>query len=202
MNKPARTKTLGWVAGLVFVSLVCLFLEFDVVAEKEVKMKHEVTRTDAEWRKQLSPEQYRVLRQKGTEAPFSGKYTKHYEKGTYACAGCGTTLFSSDEKYDSGCGWPSFWKEKIQGNVLTEEDRSHGMVRTEILCSKCGGHLGHVFDDGFFVSRGSRDDLVGTGVKFLVKKRAVFFDSRPSPEGQARLVQIDIRALHRFARLV
>jgi len=139
---------MGWLLAFAVVLFVSLFLEFDVVAEKEVDMKYEVTKTDAEWRKQLTSEQYRVLRQKGTEAPHTGKYDKHNDQGTYVCAGCGATLFSSDAKYDPGCGWPSFWKEKIEGNVDTEADRSHGMVRTEILCSKCGGHLGHVFEDG------------------------------------------------------
>jgi peptide methionine sulfoxide reductase msrA/msrB len=151
MNEPAAKKkrrAAGWIVGLVLVLLASLFLEFEVVAEKEANMNYEVTKTEAEWQKQLTSEQYRVLRQKGTEAPHSGKYTKHHNPGTYVCVGCGTTLFSSDAKYDSGCGWPSFWKEEIKGNVETDADRSLGMVRTEILCSKCGGHLGHVFKDG------------------------------------------------------
>lgn len=102
---------------------------------------------DAGWKKKLTPEQYRVLRGKGTELPFTGKLLNNKESGTYVCAGCGTELFSSDAKFDSGSGWPSFYaanKDKIE----TRADRSHGMVRIEVLCRKCGGHLGHVFDDG------------------------------------------------------
>jgi peptide-methionine (R)-S-oxide reductase len=105
-------------------------------------------RSDAEWRAQLDPDQYRVLRQKGTEAPFSGVYDHVFEPGTYHCAGCGAELFSSDAKYDSGCGWPAF-SAPLNGEAVDEEvDTSHGMVRTEVLCADCGGHLGHVFEDG------------------------------------------------------
>src|SRR6266576_2971260 len=98
-----------------------------------------IEKTDAEWRAELSPEEYRVLRQKGTEAPFSGEYDHTFEPGTYHCAGCGTELFRSETKYDSGCGWPA---------VDEETDTTYGMVRTEVMCSNCGGHLGHVFPDG------------------------------------------------------
>ncbi len=100
------------------------------------------------WKKKLTNEQYHVLREKGTEMPFSGKYVHTKEKGMYVCAGCGTTLFSSDTKFDSGTGWPSFDRPENTQNVELKEDRSHGMVRIEVLCKKCGGHLGHVFDDG------------------------------------------------------
>jgi len=96
----------------------------------------------------LSPEQYRILRQKGTEAPFSGEYYKHKEDGTYLCAACGEKLFSSETKYDSGSGWPSFYAPVDGGAVHEEEDLSHGMRRIEVQCSNCGGHLGHVFPDG------------------------------------------------------
>jgi peptide-methionine (R)-S-oxide reductase len=107
-----------------------------------------VVKTEAEWQAQLDPEQYRVLRQKGTEAPFSGEYDHVFEPGTYHCAGCGAELFGSDAKYDSGCGWPAF-SEPATGSALEEEtDSSYGMVRTEVLCASCGGHLGHVFPDG------------------------------------------------------
>jgi len=105
-------------------------------------------KSEAEWRECLTPEQYRVLRQKGTERPFTGQYHASKEKGTYTCAGCGNALFSSDTKFDSGTGWPSFWKPLEEESVATEEDRSMWMTRTEVLCSRCGGHLGHVFDDG------------------------------------------------------
>lgn len=100
------------------------------------------------WKKKLSKEQYQVLREKGTEPAFTGKYWNHHEKGIYKCAGCGAPLFSSGEKFDSGTGWPSFNKPYDKDNVKEEVDTSYGMIRTEVLCSKCGGHLGHVFDDG------------------------------------------------------
>jgi peptide-methionine (R)-S-oxide reductase len=110
-------------------------------------MAEKVERSDAEWRETLTPEQYHVLRQKGTERPFTGKYAHSKEGGTYHCAGCGQALFRSDEKFESGTGWPSYWAP-IAGTVDTETDSSYGMARTEVLCRACGGHLGHVFEDG------------------------------------------------------
>ncbi len=107
-----------------------------------------MARTDAEWKQILTPEQYRVLRQKGTERPFTGEYEKSKEAGTYLCAGCGNPLFSSKAKFDSGTGWPSFTSPLSDSSVATEEDRSLWMKRTEVLCRACGGHLGHAFDDG------------------------------------------------------
>lgn len=111
-------------------------------------MSDKIELTDEEWRKKLSPEQYHVLRQSGTERAFTGEYDKHYEDGEYVCAGCGTVLFASDAKYNSGCGWPAFTKPAQDETVEQRRDTSHGMIRTEVLCSKCGGHLGHVFPDG------------------------------------------------------
>jgi peptide-methionine (R)-S-oxide reductase len=108
----------------------------------------EIEKTEAEWQAELSPEQYRVLRQKGTEAPFSGEYDHTFEPGTYHCAGCGAVLFESDAKYDSGCGWPAFFAPADAGAIDEESDATYGMVRTEVLCASCGGHLGHVFPDG------------------------------------------------------
>jgi peptide-methionine (R)-S-oxide reductase len=106
-----------------------------------------VTKTDQEWREQLAPEQYEVLRQKGTERPFTGKYYDMHDDGSFVCAGCGQTLFASETKFDSGCGWPSFY-DALPGTVEMHEDRTHGMHRIEVTCAQCGGHLGHVFPDG------------------------------------------------------
>ena len=107
-----------------------------------------VQKTEAEWRAELDPEQYHVLREKGTEAPFSGEYDHVFEPGTYRCAGCGAELFRSEAKYDSGCGWPAFYSPASDEGIDEETDQTFGMVRTEVMCSNCGGHLGHVFPDG------------------------------------------------------
>ena len=108
----------------------------------------QVRKTDEEWAAELTPEQYEVLRRHGTEPAFTGKYVYSKEKGVYRCAGCGAELFSSDTKFDSGTGWPSFTEPAVAEAVETHEDRSFGMVRVEVLCRRCGGHLGHVFPDG------------------------------------------------------
>lgn len=107
-----------------------------------------IVKTDAEWKKSLSPEQYRILRQKGTEIAFTGKYWNHHAEGVYVCAACGLELFDSKSKFESGTGWPSFWTPIVAGHVDEHRDTTFGMVRTEALCTRCGGHLGHVFDDG------------------------------------------------------
>lgn len=111
-------------------------------------MADDMPKTEDEWRKKLTPEQYRILRESGTETPFSGEYYHANDKGMYVCAGCGAELFSSDNKFDSGTGWPSFDQAAKEGSVKLHVDDSHGMVRTEVICAKCGGHLGHVFEDG------------------------------------------------------
>nr|WP_281752759.1 peptide-methionine (R)-S-oxide reductase MsrB [Neptunitalea chrysea] len=109
--------------------------------------KYAVEKTEAEWKAKLTPEEYRILRNKGTEYPHTGKYNLYFEDGAYTCKGCGTKLFDSTNKFESHCGWPSF-DNAIEGTVEYIQDTSHGMIRTEIVCAKCGGHLGHVFDDG------------------------------------------------------
>ena len=123
-------------------------------------------KTEEEWRKELTPEQYRVLREKGTEAPFTGEYDKHFDKGTYTCAACGAELFSSEDKYDAGCGWPSFDKVMQLETVNKTTDTSHGMMRTEVTCARCGGHLGHVFPDGPVETTGERFCINSVSLKF------------------------------------
>jgi peptide-methionine (R)-S-oxide reductase len=107
-----------------------------------------IEKSDAEWRKQLSPEQYRVTREKGTERPFTGAYWDFNENGVYKCVGCGAELFSSEHKFDAGCGWPSYFKPLAADNLENDTDKSHGMTRVEVHCKKCGAHMGHLFDDG------------------------------------------------------
>ena len=111
-------------------------------------MPDKLVKADEEWRKQLTPEQYQVARKKGTEPAFTGKYWNHHEDGTYSCVCCGNPLFQSDTKFDSGTGWPSFYAPVSEENVGTETDSSYGMRRVEVVCNKCGAHLGHVFEDG------------------------------------------------------
>ena len=111
-------------------------------------MTDKVIKTEEQWRKELTPEQYRVLREKGTEAPFSGEYETTTTPGLYRCAACGQELFLSDTKFDSGCGWPSFFQPATDGKIDENLDTSHGMRRVEVTCSRCGSHLGHVFPDG------------------------------------------------------
>jgi len=104
--------------------------------------------SEEKWKEVLTPMQFYVLREKGTESPYTGEYDKFYEKGTYHCAGCNSPLFESDAKFNSGCGWPAFFAPLLEDNINIQIDRTHGMVRSEVLCAHCGGHLGHVFEDG------------------------------------------------------
>jgi methionine-R-sulfoxide reductase len=126
-------------------------------------------KTDEEWKKTLTPEQYYVLREKGTDYPFKGKYYLHKENGMYLCAGCGAELFSSDMKFDSDCGWPSFDREIEGGKIKQITDKSHGMIRIEIVCAKCDSHLGHIFDDGPTLT-GKRYCVNSTSIDFKKKE--------------------------------
>lgn len=128
--------------------------------------KTKTIKTDTEWREQLSEEQYRILREKGTEYPHSGKYNLHFEKGVYHCTGCHKPLFESTSKFESGCGWPSF-DQSIKGNIDYILDKSHGMIRNEIVCANCGGHIGHVFNDG----------PTETGTRYCVNSVSIDFES-------------------------
>ena len=137
------------------------------VKTKNSYMQREYQLSEEEWKQKLSPEQFYVLREKGTERPYTGKYNLHFEKGKYTCAGCGFELFDSDMKFESHCGWPSFDSELGNGDRIKKiEDRSHGMVRTEIVCAKCNGHLGHVFDDG----------PTETGIRYCVNSLSIEFN--------------------------
>ena len=138
-------------------------------AEAAPKTAWKVQKTDAEWRKLLTPDQYHVLREAGTEAPFTGKYWNNHEKGVYKCAADGNELFSSAAKFESGTGWPSFWTPLRKDAVVTKTDKAYGMVRTEVLCARCGGHLGHVFDDG----------PKPTGLRYCMNSAALKFEKRP-----------------------
>lgn len=151
-----------------FIVIVILFFQSCIGQEKKPiktkKVEYKIVKSDAEWKAQLGEDKYRILREKGTEYPNTGQYNLHFEKGTYVCGGCGEPLFSSNSKFESHCGWPSF-DEALPGKVEYKKDTSHGMSRTEILCAKCGGHLGHVFDDG----------PTKTGTRFCVNSLSIDF---------------------------
>src|SRR5687767_13329634 len=132
---------------IIFSVIISIFLAGSGCAQKKTE-KFAVVKTDAEWKKQLTDEQYRVSRKHGTEAPFTGKYLDNHEKGIYKCVACGQPVFSSETKFESGTGWPSFWQPVKKENVGETRDYSFGMERVEVHCSSCGGHLGHIFNDG------------------------------------------------------
>lgn len=131
-------------------------------------MSYEIEKSDSEWKEELTTEEYRVLRKKGTELAFSGELVHNKDAGVYTCAGCGQELFSSGEKFDSGSGWPSFWDAIDRDRIEFKRDLSHSMVRTEIVCARCGGHLGHVFDDG----------PRPTGKRYCVNSAALHFERK------------------------
>ncbi|MBL7810673.1 MAG: peptide-methionine (R)-S-oxide reductase MsrB [Bacteroidetes bacterium] len=129
-----------------------------------------VKKTEEEWKAALSPAEYQVLREKGTERPYSSEYETLWDSGTYVCKGCGSELFSSATKFDAGCGWPSFYQSIDKSRVKEILDKSHGMVRTEVVCAKCGGHLGHVFNDGYGQPTGLRYCINGVSLGFKKKE--------------------------------
>lgn len=137
--------------------------------------QEKVVKSEQEWKQELTPEQYHILREKGTESPFTGEYWNHNEDGSYACAGCGQVLFTSGTKFDSHCGWPSFWDAVDPSKIETRPDFSYGMRRTEVLCARCGGHLGHVFEDG----------PRPTGQRYCINSACLTFEKEPSaPEAE------------------
>lgn len=137
------------------------------ISQMENKINYKVNKPEQQWRNELSPEQYSVLREAGTESPGTGKYYMAFENGIYKCGGCGEPLFSSESKFISHCGWPSFDKEIEEGKIMERIDTSHGMVRTEILCGNCGSHLGHVFEDG----------PTKTGLRYCVNSLSLDFEA-------------------------
>lgn len=149
-----------------FLLLAFVFTLQACQSQNKEKMNLKVNKTEQEWKAQLSPIEFEILRKKGTERAYTGEYWDHFEKGKYVCAACEAELFTSDTKFDSHCGWPSF-DQAIKGSVIYREDLSFGMVRTEVMCASCGGHLGHVFDDGPSETTGKRYCTNSVSIKFI-----------------------------------
>jgi peptide-methionine (R)-S-oxide reductase len=152
---------------IILTAIVSVLLAASGCAQKSTE-KFAVTKTDAEWKKQLTPEQFHVSRKQGTESPFTGKYWDNHEKGIYKCVDCGQEVFASDTKFESGTGWPSFWQPIKKQNVSETSDNTFGMERTEVHCSKCGGHLGHIFNDG----------PKPTGLRYCINSSSLAFEKK------------------------
>lgn len=164
----------NWMNGLLLVFAIGLT---SCYAQNKNEMKDvKVKKTEAEWREVLTPNQYYVLRESGTERPHTGEYDLHFKEGVYSCAGCGSELFKSDDKFDAHCGWPSFDKAIENDAVVEIKDNSHGMVRTEIRCANCGGHLGHVFNDG----------PTDTGMRYCINSASLGFEGEEEADTKAK----------------
>ena len=155
---------------LLFISVIIAQEKSPKVETKGKSMTTGLQKTEKDWKEKLTSEQYRVLREKGTERPFTGKYWNTFENGVYKCAACGSVLFDSNTKFDAGCGWPSFSEVINSKNVITKDDYSLGMHRVEVMCANCGGHLGHVFDDGP-APTGQRYCINSVSLKFEKKEK-------------------------------